>query len=250
VRKPLALAALVLALSTSTHAGPLNMRWGACFGDGGTFNRSFACDTNSGFDELVCSFVPPGLILGAVQTEAVVRFAFAGSSIPPWWQFTSPGSCRPTSMAVLTTAPSAAIACVDFAEGRNTLVSYGTSFWPNLADLHVLSPTFPAGPFDLQPGQEYFLLTVRINHLKTVGTGSCSGCSLGACMGLVGLKLVLPTLPYPIQLYPTYPNDQVSAWQGGAGIGTPNYGGTGQFYCPGATPTHRSTWGDVKALYR
>ena len=251
MRKPLALAALVLALSTSAHAGPLNMRWGACFGDGGTFNRNFACDTNTGFDELVGSFLLPGPVTGVVQTEAVVNFAFAGSSIPAWWQFSSSGTCRPTAMSVFTGPPATASSCVDFSDGgRNTLVTYGQSFGANFARLYVLSPTGPGGPWDLVGGQEYFILTVRINHTRTVGAGSCTGCSLGACMGLVGVNLIREAPNYTIHISPSWPNEQLAAWQGAAGIGIPNYGGTGQFYCPGATPTHRSTWGDVKALYR
>ena len=45
-----ACALLALGLAPAAPAGDeLYLRWDNCLGDGGAYNKTFACDTNSGF---------------------------------------------------------------------------------------------------------------------------------------------------------------------------------------------------------
>jgi len=47
----------MLLFATNVHAGSgVNLRWSACFGDGGTQNKPFACNVNTGVQTLVASF--------------------------------------------------------------------------------------------------------------------------------------------------------------------------------------------------
>src|SRR2546429_236082 len=87
-------AALALSATRSHAAAGVNVRWNACFGDGGLANRSFACNTNNGSQQLVTSFVlgAPVSQVGAVEVNLDV--AVAGATLPAWWQFVNAGSCR------------------------------------------------------------------------------------------------------------------------------------------------------------
>ena len=118
------LALTLLALPV--HASQLNLRWNACFGDGGIRNRDFACNSNSGAEPLVVSFAPPFAMTEITTVEVEVRMVCAGTSIPAWWQL-SPitGNCRPTSLATQFTPPLGSIACQDGAHG---LASGPTSY--------------------------------------------------------------------------------------------------------------------------
>jgi hypothetical protein len=149
---------------------------------------------------------------------------------------------------------------VDWADGtRDGLLSYHPlSFGPNFSQIVVVSPSAPVAPFDLVAGQEYFAFTAQINHAKTVGAGACAGCTLGGCMGFVGVMLIrsAPGTEMPVSppsgdvlIGPGSLVGQTVTWQGGAGIAIPDYGGAGWSYCPGATPAPNRTWGDVKAIY-
>jgi len=246
----LATALLVFA-AASAHAGILNLRWNACLGDGGVANRNFACDTNSGSDVLVASFIPTTPVLGVDQMNATVNISFPGP-VPAWWQFRTSGSCRIGSLAVSTVPPATASACIDWADGgRDGLSTYtiGGPLGAASSQISVQSPLVASTPFDLVAGQEYFAFSATINHQKTVGAGACAGCVAGACMALVRVELHRAAPQFPTDLFPS-PYEQVTSWQGGAGIAVPNYGGTGFTICPGATPTRARTWGEVKSLYR
>jgi len=73
-----------------------------------------------------------------------------------------------------------------------------------------------------------------------VGTGSCAGCTDGACIVFTSQKLTEPlgvgdyTITSPaLRQYVTF--------QSGGALG----GG-----CPAVVPTQNRTWGSVKSLYR
>ena len=54
-----ALAALLLLPTIAFAAPGIAMRWDRCYGEGGTANKDFACNTNQGSERLVLSFIPP-----------------------------------------------------------------------------------------------------------------------------------------------------------------------------------------------
>lgn len=245
-----AACSLLLLAARTADAGNINLRWNACSGDGGVMNRTFACDTNAGSNVLVGSFVlPQDTQPGMNGIEIVVDLATAGATLPPWWEFKNTGACRLNSMSINFTVSPLAVQCADWAEGQAVggILSYTTPYGPNSARIRAGSAVPPL--FDgLFGGQEYFAFNLLLNNQKTVGTGSCSGCSLGACIDLKGLTLTNSDPRNNVQLSPggTFLGvlGALATWQGGSGV----ISSRGD--CPAATPTSNSTWGQVKALYR
>jgi len=244
-----ALAAAVLAcllLAGSARASSVNLRWTSCWGDGGPSNRSFACNTNTGADLLVGSFVSPAAVHGVVSQGFIVDVGFDGStSVPAWWQFKNVGSCRQTALVVLATIPGSAVQCQDWANApalgtfSNYLLAFG-----NVGSIRgtVTVPTDAAA--DLVAGQEYFSFQLSINHQKTVGAGACGGCTVGACISLRLIHLITTGLNNPALLIGSsvsdVPSDARALWQ----LTSPTA------VCDLATPARNRTWGEVKALYR
>jgi len=242
---------LLLLLPALGSAGELNLRWNACWGDGGIMNRTFACTSNSGASVLVGSFVPPLDILQVSGLQCVVDLAVAGGSLPAWWQFKNTGTCRQSSLVYSTTPPLTAVNCVEWDSAVGTLVSYTTDlFGPGSARVIGASAALPA-PADLTAGQEYFAFSLIVSNQNTVGSGACAGCSLGACIGLKQITLTVPPPAGTVDLFVSNnatSDDRLATWQGGAGVLVRK----SELYlnCPQATPARGRAWGEVKALYR
>src|SRR5687767_2888200 len=98
---------LALAASVASAAQGLNLRWTACFGDAGTFNRNFACNVNTGTNQLTGSFELGADLLSASGNEIVVDIATASPTLPAWWAFRAVGSCRQASLTMNTTISAA-----------------------------------------------------------------------------------------------------------------------------------------------
>ncbi len=244
---------LATALVAPAHPGVLNLRWNACWGDGGTQNRVFACNTNTGVERLVASFISPRDVPQMNAAEFVVDIATQGTTIAPWWFLGGPTSCRPTSLALEGVAPVGAVACEewDLGNANGLLVAMD------------VSPSYPTGriegslflPADVimsvLAGREYHAFTLVINHQRTVGTGACAGCDLGACLAFKYMALVSPVPYESVDLFLPLrfgsADDGLVTWQGGTGVAIPGPIG---LRCPAATPTRMSTWGAVKSLYR
>jgi len=252
MRSLLARCALTLAFLASTaHAGAgVNLRWQNCLGDGGTPDRSFACDTNSGANVLVSSFELAQPILQASGNEIVIDLASAGPALPSWWAFKNVGTCRQTSMSMSAVGSQTAIACADWASGKasgGVGAYFIGQFGPTTARL-VMATAVPASALaDLVLGQEYFSNSIIISNAKTVGDGACAGCTTPVCLVFHSLKVTTQVAANDRTLTtPTNGTDSFYAtWQGGAGARSRL--GTG---CPAATPTREATWGAVKSLYR
>jgi hypothetical protein len=163
-----------------------------------------------------------------------------------------------------------AAACVDWAGGvaAGGLAAYQIGFHgPQTARMVGGFAVAAANAANLEPGQEYYAFTVVINHARTVGTGSCSGCDVPVCCFLNRLHLATP----PVTGQPSrdidldrganYLGSQYVTWQNGYPINVQrqcdfptsicNRHYT-SFDCVLATPTrtYGSTWGQVKSLYR
>lgn len=247
-----ALALLMLSFAMLAHAGEVRLRWIACAGDGGAANRDFACNTNTGSEVLVASFAPTTTVTDVLGIRANVAMAFAGTTVPAWWRFRAPGSCRINALTIGTALPPTAVNCVEWGGGSGSSSTYTTgTFIPNGAMLDVTSPAFPLTPFEIPSGQEYFAFTINLSHANTVGTGACAGCTAPGCMTLQSIELLRLEPAPPVRLFGfTGVRQETVTWQGGAGVAVPNFGGAGYTYCSGATPARASTWGAVKSLYR
>jgi hypothetical protein len=256
MRRIAVLCVLLVALTSgvASAASGVNLRWNNCFGDGGTANRALACDRNTGVSNVLVGSFQLGADLPQVSgIEIVVDIATAGTTLPQWWQFKNPGSCRATSLAVNGVISPITVTCLDWSEGGafGGLAAYNVGmFGPTTArivgGLSIVPPLV-----DLFAGQEYFGFNAAINNQKTIGTGACDGCTTPACIVCRSIQVQTP----PVQGQPSRnvtlsgptngTDSEYVTWQGGAGA--TSYLGQG---CPAATPTHATTWSRVKTLYR
>ena len=111
----------------------------------------------------------------------------------------------------------------------------------------------------LSPGIEYVAGAIRIDHAKSVGLGSCSGCSEPVCIVFRSLEVeaVNTAADQLLQLGANGIDSQFVHWQQ-AQIQNlqlncfPGHPCELTYSCVHSvvTPTRGSTWGAVKALYR
>lgn len=249
MRRVCCLLAMLLTLgTTAAHAGPgVNLRWSNCLGDGGTFNRDFACDTNAGSHVLVGSFELQTGMPHVTGLEGAVDFVVSSATLPEWWALRNAGSCRPTSLGVSFAEPSTAVSCRDWASGQGVggITAYNVGILgPSTARVRLSEASSPAAV--LVTGQEYFAFSLLINNAKTVGSDSCAGCTLPACLVFNSVKLTTGSAEDDrIISGATNATDSVFAtWQG------PSPVPPGGKPCPWPSPTKRGTWGAVKSLYR
>ena len=239
MKTPLLTLALMAASATLATADGLMLRWQDCSGDGGVQNRTFACNSNTGSNVLVGSFVFNGGLANVEGVEFDLVFSSASSPLPEWWRFKNVGSCRQTA---LTMAAHDGLGCPDmFAlQSFMAIATYGVGdYGPNTAHLEAVSAVPSAVAVDLGGGQEYGLARWTISNSKTVGTDACSGCATPVC-------ILLNTA------YFTTVGNLNDTW-----VGTANFQGSNRVTWQGAgttlcipTPTKKSTWGAVKSLYR
>jgi hypothetical protein len=249
MKKTLLLCGMLIALgATAASAAPgVNLAWDNCVGGGGNHVKTFACASNSGTHTLYASaYAPPGMdLFTGFSVEAY--FGFAGPQ-SDWWELrnqgTQTGQCRNGSMTVNADFTSNS-GCADPFAGAAAggIATYQNAPGGEADRARVLIAfALPAGnEVQLTPDVEYYAVKMNINSAKSVGTGSCAGCQLPACINLTSVKFVQPAGAPGGDVDVTTPAvSNTAAWQPG-----------GDAECPGLpTPATRSTWGAVKSLYR
>lgn len=251
-------------LAAPTPSG-VNLRWDRCYSDGGTMNRSFACDTNAGSERLVMSFVLDSQMDQVCQVDMFLDIRAVDPVLPVWWTMKNTGTCRPTSLTFVTTPPPGTVECVDWSGGHQAggigIYAIG-EIGPNTVRVRMAGAVAPAYFTTLFAGTEYFAGSLTIDHLKTVGTGACGGCDRPVCLRLDGM--VIETCPIQnnrdLREGANGPESQVAHWQNGAvaNLGPPCPAGENHFNCTRPfdcvlsppTAVRGSTWGAVKSLYR
>lgn len=251
MRKALSVSGLLLLLvAPLAHAGNVSMRWNQCFGEGtGVANRNFACDTNTGSEKLVGSFLYSANLTNIVQIEAIVDLAAAAGTLPAWWGLQSVGGCRSASLSANIDFDAGNLACLDWSGGvaPPAAMNYQAGVRGANTARVLVNASIPAQDApELFAWNEYFVFNLGLDHLATVGDGSCAGCSTPVCIILTSIKLTRADATSIILSGPTNGTDaNYVTWQGG---GAPTVGAvTG---CPAATPTRATSWGAVKSLYR
>src|SRR5215471_6425393 len=259
-------ALFTIALATSALAAPtlpgVNIRWDNCFADGGVMNKSFACDTNSGFELAVMS-VQLGSGMDLVSgVEIRVSIKPSEPVLPAWWEFQNPGSCRLSSLCFVTSPVLPGANCPDWGQGTESGGFPSTGYHlglvgPSSAVAFTVAAVPASNLMTLDPGTEYVVGALRLNHANTVGTGSCGGCDTPVCILFTSLDVTRNTPPAVDHLFTTGANgaeSQIIHWQNGqlsnlANHCTATFNCTTQFDClaTSAVATRHSTWGAVKA---
>ena len=212
---------LLLSVAPCARAAGLNLRWDQCYGDGGVFSKTFACDTNAGTNVVVGSFVLSSDLAGVTFLELDLDVTTAAETLPAWWQFQSAGSCRQTSLTASSVEDPNYVICSDWASGAAAggLAAYtiGNS-GPNTAHIKLAFAVAAQNAADLQAAQEYFSFNLRLNNAKSVGTSACTGCNLAACIAFTSLKVNQGVSSTTVLTTPAYgANSNYVTWQVGPG---------------------------------
>jgi hypothetical protein len=242
MKKAILLCGMLLAASaTLASAAGLNLFWDNCAGDAGIQNKTFACNTNVGSRGFVGSFVVDADIPVVNGNELVVDLQSASAVLPDWWQFVSAGVCRNTGLSI---AAHNGANCPDMFEGQASmniaayqLAKHGLA---NEARILCVNAVQASAVVVLFTGQEYGIARWTITNGKTVGSPSCTGCTVPVCIVFNSANITTEQAGVNVRLTnEAAPGSAFCTWQGGAGTN-----------CPGATPTKNSSWGAVKSLYR
>src|SRR5262249_25955955 len=213
----------------------INIRWDNCFSDGGVMNRTFACNTNSGFERAILSLQ---LDTGMEQVSGMeIRFSLKTTSptLPAWWEFHNAGSCRHNSFVFIGSPMVTPGACVDWGSGFEVggigawrVNEIGTGSAVGL----IAAAVAPSNLATLDPVTEYIVGALQVDHAKSVGAGSCPGCDTPTCILFTSLNVTTPVLANN-RLFTQGANgvgSQIVHWQGGQLINLVN-NCTGTFNC-------------------
>ena len=237
-------ALLCLGVSMASAQGGINLSWSDC-GAAGTLQQNFACNTNNANPPhiMVGSAIAPDSIPAMVAMAAVLDLQTNQAALTPWWNFDGTG-CRATPTSSMTGSfdfSGGPFTCNDIwggvaSGGLNYQSGYGM---PNRGRIRLVCAV--AAPLHVDNVTENYYFKVSFNNLKTTGTGACAGCTDGACIVFNSLELDQnPGLGNTTITNPLLHNYVL--WQAG--------GGSIAGGCPQAVPTHNTTWGSVKSLYR
>lgn len=236
---------LALVAAPAAAAPGVSLRWWSCFPDTASrIHRSFACDTNAGFELLVGSFQVSEIMPEVTGLEIVVDLGTGqywppqpGGPLPEWWEFRNPGTCRMTALSMNFSSNPEKEACPDWSGGIAVggIAAYrvGHAGEGTARILAAAAVPMSAAAF-LTPDVEYFSFNLSIRHDKTVGSDACPGCEIPISLILNAVKL---TTPVPA-------NDR---WLSGPVNGTDSYFA---IWSPSVVPVAKTTWGAVKSLYR
>jgi len=256
------LVVVALALPPVAIAGGpgVNIRWDNCFDDGGLMNKTFACNTNTGQEQLVVSFVLADAMPDVSGQEIIVDIRSASATLPAWWAFKNAGTCRLNSLAFLAGAVGSEVNCTEWSGGQAAggigVYQIGSP-GPNGALLKAALAVPSTAPAALDPGVEYISGRLRINNLKTTGTGACAGCTEPVCIYLTSINVTTPVLANNVFIgNASSAGSNIVTWQDGLVRNlAPNCGLVGCFptfdcVLDPSTSARNSTWGAVKSLYR
>ena len=235
MRRVLSLLGLfTLLLAGTSQAAGVNLRWNACYGDGGSANRTSACTSNFGSaGTMVGSFELASDITGVTGVEITAQVTSADASLPAWWQFNAPGGvvgCRGFALSVNPSISGSAVNCTDWAGGvaLGGLASYRVGF-SGANTARILMGFAVQTPVDIAKDIEIFTVNMVVFNSKTTGAGSCAGCTTPACIAINSINIVPGIEPSVLLTASAHENNSnVVAWQGGipttcAAMDTPSF---------------------------
>ena len=252
-KKLLAFAAFLALCAGPAGAAGINLGWNDCpAGAGYSLTRTSLCNVNTGTNTMFVSFVAPPNVLAMSAAEVVIDLQTGtAGALQPWWSMraSAPLGCRTAAMTQSADFTAGPFSCFDYwAGGASAGVSMDAPTGNNRARIKAL-PALPAGSpgiTSVAEGTEVYVIKVNVNNSKTVGLGSCAGCSDEACIVLNSIKINQPVGPPAdgVSIFLSNPaTSQHVIWQAWTSIDPNNQ-------CPLVTPARRQTWGSIKAIYR
>jgi hypothetical protein len=260
--KKLLISAVILMLSVgSAGAAGLNLAWNNCFPSAGAaLDQTFSCDDSSpgamdanlNVFTMVGSVIPGINITGLIAWGGTFDWQTLSPTLDDWWKLAGT-ECREGAVTF------------SFNGFSNTTTCNKTMMVASPAPLPVANWAYPADKpanwaryspgvarttgFNVVGTTQYQLCIIAIDTHNTLVNGdgttvACAGCSDPACIVFNEVELDVPVAQQPPDgknIVNNADQRQYVTWQGGA------IGGTG---CPLSTPARRTSWGQVKSLYR
>jgi hypothetical protein len=180
---------------------------------------------------------------GFVATQAWVNVITQSSTLPDWWHG---DACRAGAFTASADDAIGDYECPTLWDGRpapTTTLSVVYPLWlgPNMIRFVIDSSLPESAAFDLvgDGGTITSVFKLVISRDRSIGTGSCAGCSVGACINFANLALIRTTdTPETTEhiVWHAGPHDaQMFQWQGGVCF---------------PDPIRNRSWGMLKSLYR
>ena len=240
----LAISAVQIAVSAShSTAQGINLSWDDC-GLAGPERKTFACDTDLGTPFVLSgSFIPPVDVEQFVGVIAEIGLTgYGGGSVSDWWKFGFP-PCR-SNVSLLVEGPTSQTCANPYGGVATTSFTYDIASHGVCMTIMVSTDVATV----LTPASEYEAFRISIPR---TGTSSCgSACNEPTCIGLNWIRLVQSNSAGDVLVSNPANRDYVH-WQslvpGCPPTDSPDwtYGS-----CEIPTSTNRSTWGQIRQLYR
>jgi hypothetical protein len=236
-------ALLVVSAAAAMAAPTLSLSYDKCVLDGGTKIKTSACTTTTGATTIILAMTPDVDYVQYQGVVADVQFGFNGP-IPAWWV---PG-CNSARASIFSMGADNSIAgycAADSYGGAAAGVAGFTSSAPFSAGtngfyMELAAANDPtAGLPTLTAGAEVFMANLSVKNTGSTATG-CTGCLTQACINFKSAGLDRLGFSTQTVLGTALNGASWVSWQGAAPLAA----------CNAASPTHSSSWGAVKALYR
>ena len=231
---------LFVGLGAPRAEGLLFLSWNDCASSPlAASDRSGSCQA-SGSEDLYVAFELSQPADSVIGLEAVVDVRSSAATLPAWWQY-APGGCRFGTL-IADADFSGRSACGDFWLGRASLggppvYTVGSPPEANQARITLSFAVVSSEPCVLAASTRYY--AARLHFQMDAGT-PCEGCEQPACLVLRSIRLArIRDTPGQERIVdgsgpgPT----SMATWQGGGSACT-------------TVPVRRSTWGQLKSLYR
>jgi hypothetical protein len=222
----------------------ISMAWSDCpAGVLAQSDNAFNCSTNLDSQSLYCAFSVAQTIDLVVGLELVVDLQHSAVTLPDYWRLGPIPDCRHDMLTAILDFSQATVcenpqfagtAVQDFLPGEPRGLS---------SEARIKTVVFVPSPQTrtLSIDSTYLAVRLVLSNDRTVSVGSCSGCTLPACLvlnsvlvrrvaGAPGGDIVLAT--------PAAGHGNWVTWRGGSGAD-----------CT-LVPARRQTWGSIKSLYR
>lgn len=265
--KKILFSAVLLVLSAGiAGAAGLNLAWNNCYPSAGAAqDQTFICDDSSpgAMDAntqtflLFASVIPGTTISGVIAWGGTFDFQVKNAALDDWWKLGS-SECREGAISFSFSGMSNTTTC-----NKNLMVASPAALpvanWSS--NETGASPPKPANWARFSNGvarttgvtavgtTQYQLCIIAIDSHNTAVNGdgtttACAGCLDPACIVFNAVEIDVPVAQQPPDgknWVTAADQRQFVTWQGGA------IGGSG---CPTSTPARRTSWGQVKSLYR
>ena len=229
----------------SGGGGDLYLSWDDCrVGNAGGSDLESVCLSNEGESRLFCAFTLDSPIDEVIGIEIVVDLQHSEGELPDWWHLQGKGECRDGVLSVSGDFTLFGVCSDPWQDLGGGVAQYQRGLPGGLPGQARIFGTYAVpspSARTLDAGVMYYGLQVVIRNDRSVFPSECAGCSQPACLVLNQVTLLRTPASTPPEIAIIRPGPEAAnrvTWKGG-----------GQADCT-AVPVRRTTWGQIRSLYR